>query len=294
MNHFVCIGHSNNTVTSPPMSPGISDSLKWRPGGIPGSAPPFPMNFACDTEDEAQQIWTLMQPWVLAHYNLTAVAQITALKADANMQWLGQLLDRVPDRKFWAVRLGQQVGVYFNGCEAMDTMDAAREAQFRHAFAFRHFLDAVGAMISVKPHELHPVYNYNPGKHPMDADRIRSTARSHTNTLSFDPPSSESTTAGLSHLNTTGLINPQSAAAAAVAAMLRDQSPSPPKSQDVLNIITVSPIIEAVVPGTPTRSGGASSSQGTPVRRSVPSPAGARTPGRHIRRELNYITCHYF
>ncbi|KAK7434982.1 hypothetical protein VKT23_019887 [Stygiomarasmius scandens] len=225
MSCFVCVGPPNNTVAYPPLVPGISNAVQWRPGGIPGQSPPFPMNIVCDTDDEAQEIWRLMQPWAIENHHRSRDQQIVALDNDPRMVQLAQLVEQVPNRKYWAVRLGSTVGIYFSGREAMANMDGSASIRFRRAFSFHEFLLVVKAMISNNPASLGPLDDYYPSKHPVQAEVIRNAALAHINNLSFQP--------------TTPTPSP---------------APLPP-TQDHAVFPT---------PSTPSRAGGASSQHGTP------------------------------
>ncbi|THU89323.1 hypothetical protein K435DRAFT_802824 [Dendrothele bispora CBS 962.96] len=301
MRRFVCIGSPENTLTSPPMVPGISESAQWRPGGIPGHTSPFPMNIVCSTSDEAQQVWTLMQPWALETVNQNCDQLITSVQQDARLHGLNELFGRVANCKYWAVRLGSTVGLYFSGVDAMQNMDASSVVRFRRALSFDNFLSAVIAMISTNPATLGPLEDYWPAKHPVQAQEIREAVMAHVDNLSSPSPAPAPAPAPtpipapaptpIPAPAPVPAPAPEPASTSASAPSLL--APSQPATQDHVTFVNISPVIEkAVLPSIPTRSGGAHSRQGTPsTRRVAPDSC---TPSCGIRRELNYFTRHYF
>ncbi|KAK7447345.1 hypothetical protein VKT23_014055 [Stygiomarasmius scandens] len=265
MPRCVCIGPPNVKMGRGTIRVGLSEVLQWRPGGVPGTHPPFPMNIQCDTDDEAQRIWTSMQPWILQKYNLNPSAFIAQIRRNTQMQELGQLFDRVPDRKYWVVRLGSTVGVYFNSCDAVQNMDASGQIHFRRAFIFSTFISAICGMVDPDPSTLEDFLDeYYPSKLPEKSLTLRSEALAYVPNLSFDaepssPPAVES-----------------------------DFQPPVTLSQSSGNQINVSVEIHGSPrPSTPPQgSRGAparsSSRQGTPARTTahLTSPSRQRTPGR--------------
>ncbi|THU88291.1 hypothetical protein K435DRAFT_866429 [Dendrothele bispora CBS 962.96] len=286
---IVCVGPPDSNVTGAPLVPGVSNSMQWRPGGIPGSVP-FPMNISCSTVDEAQCIWTMMQPWTLAVQGMSREQQIAHLKSDANMRSLGHLLDQVASRVYWTVRLGSHVGIYFNGHEAMTTMDNTAQAHFRRAFAFNNFMSAVEGMISPRPAKLQSLHDYYPSKHPVAADSIRSEVLGldrQGSDASEQPPPVPS--AHADPVPTPSMHSPQPVHASPAPTPTTHTLPTPVTPSQ---IITVSPVIEVTAPATPSSSSrnGSSSRQGTPSRRGAT--VARSTPAR--RREIGERAQHYF
>ncbi|THU95265.1 hypothetical protein K435DRAFT_798271 [Dendrothele bispora CBS 962.96] len=251
MSRFVCVGSPKNTVTDPPLQPGLCNSMQWRPGGVPGKHPAFPMSFQCDTADEAQRIWSVMQPWVLRNHKKAPDLLIASLQADRKMLELGALFNQVTDHVYWAVRLGGGVGVYFSGMEAMSSMDHSSETRFRRAFTFKTFIEAVAGMISPNPPALHPLHDYYPGKFPVQAENIRQIAENQLATLSSE---------------SSDVYVPSTSASAPAPQPPSVQSPpvlppaqpsvhspvAPPPTQDHTNIFNVT----IGSPSTPSRRGG--------------------------------------
>ncbi|KAF5371142.1 hypothetical protein D9758_004172 [Tetrapyrgos nigripes] len=251
--------------------------LQWHPGGLPGSHPPFPMMIKCDTDDEAQHIFSTLQPWVLSHLTLAPSALISALQSDTQIQELGRLLDRVPGQKYWAVRLGSRVGLYLNSVDAVETLDQSSKDKFRRAFVFDTFVAGFCGMITQDPVALEPTHDYNPVTDLDEATRLRSEGLAYRPQLSLNP-------------HPTGPPPPPLAA----------QSPSQSNQSNVVNfsVEIVPPALEHALmntwfAGTPSRRSPLILCQETPTRGPASSCTPRRqgtpaTPGRTLNRELGY------
>ncbi|KAK7435757.1 hypothetical protein VKT23_019454 [Stygiomarasmius scandens] len=153
----VCIGPYPPQGTKGP-TPGISSKLQWWAGGI--TTRPFPLILKCETSGEADRVYEVMQPWVLANVSKLPEMLLQLYQTDPDLLVLAEEFDSTPGQTYWAVKLGYNTGIFFNGAEAILNMDKSK-SKFCRAFVFDKFLLALSAMATGDVADLNPMYNYD-------------------------------------------------------------------------------------------------------------------------------------
>ncbi|KAK7444530.1 hypothetical protein VKT23_015208 [Stygiomarasmius scandens] len=183
---FVVLGLKNGNP-----SPGIYSTMQWRRGGF--SAPLFPLAIQCTNAEQAELIYSSLQPWISENFDPKkphdiGLSELFALEIfETICAELNSTLSL-----FWVVRMGKVPGIYFDGTQAWQSVEGESQSMFRRAFGFQRFQEAVNAMAFNEKAPAGLLFDYDPhGKRDSVAtQRAQAAMQSNKETEESQPQDS--------------------------------------------------------------------------------------------------------
>ncbi|KAJ3889906.1 hypothetical protein GG344DRAFT_78377 [Lentinula edodes] len=162
--------------------PGIYETMRFMKGGY--KQPPLPLNIQCHSRSFAKYLYGLLQPLANRYYRESPDSFVDKFTSSEEFQEVATAANEQVDL-VWVVKYGKFVGIFFEGLDAISSVDEAQESKWQQAFAFRTFKEAVVFQLGSIKNPDHHVWEYNPREQPNAADEIRQLL----NVAEVEPPS---------------------------------------------------------------------------------------------------------
>ncbi|KAG6848320.1 hypothetical protein H0H93_001197 [Arthromyces matolae] len=139
---FVVSNRATSYQAVDPKPTGLYPKMQFSIGG--SRRTPFPLNIECNTQEDADQCLQLLQPIADRYGTLTPIALLQELDDSKSWTSLCDFMNTLSDQ-WWAVTLGDRVGIFINRHEASESINAAKP-RFHRVWNFSTFQGAFTCM----------------------------------------------------------------------------------------------------------------------------------------------------